>query len=127
LPVNGLRRRKAANSESDTPIKQSTIHKGAVVLPAPLAPEKAHHLAWLNLKRHDLLRSHITGAASHEMPKRSGQTELLLNNPVGFTQPLNTDQSSTWLEGFRKLTIERLILRCDRESNDRLNHQQVIE
>jgi hypothetical protein len=61
------------------------------------------------------------------MAQAASKSRLLLGNPVGLAQALNTDQSSPWLEGFRKLTIERLILRCDRAANDRLNLQQVIE
>jgi hypothetical protein len=56
-----------------------------------IGPEKAHHLAGLNRKRHVLHRHHITGATPDEMAQRAGQTGLLLGNPIGLAQPLNVN------------------------------------
>ena len=93
MPVNRLRRRKTTNSESDTPIKQSTIHPKCSGFIGAIGPKKAHHLAWLNLKRNVLHRHHIAGATPDELAQDAGETGLLLGNPVNLAEPFDLDQN----------------------------------
>ena len=93
MPVNRLRRRNTENSESDTPIKPSTINQKCGGFAGAIGPEKAHHLAWLNLKRNVLHRHHFAGASPDEMAQGAGETGLLLGNPVNLAEPFDLDQN----------------------------------
>jgi hypothetical protein len=56
-----------------------------------IGPKKAHHLAWLNRKRHVMHRHHIAGATPDKMTQSASQTGLLLGNPIGLAQSLNVN------------------------------------
>jgi hypothetical protein len=60
-------RRKAANSESDTPIKQSTIHQTCGGFAGAIGPD--------------------------EMAQGASQSRMLLGNPVNLAEPFDLDQN----------------------------------